>query len=264
MRGVARYAEASASLSAASTVRAGSPAEGSDGVDVATGHIGVCRRGVWIAPKSAIDCGAKHVPRKAQSATRWMTHRRTADRVLRIRAEFELRRSSADRQPSTPWNLTFVADLVVQTDSMSLTTALRSSRGRGARLASRPVAVRPPRRSRRAAGLTVRARRQRGFSRSIGDESDIPRLRDVTRERATQAAGRFDLVASLARRLATGSSSRTKVGSRFDVGQRHVPGSTIRRKVLALLCFLLTRPDCRARETRSSTRFGQTRARSMH
>ena len=62
----------------------------------------------------------------------------------------------------------------------------------------------------------------------------------------------------LARRLAPRVFVEDQGRVQVHVGDDCIPGSDVRRKVLALLCFLLSRPKCRPRETRSSTRSGPT------
>ena len=74
----------------------------------------------------------------------------------------------------------------------------------------------------------------------IGDSGDVARLRRV----AHRYRGRPD--AELGRALARRVADRVLVEDQgrvsIRVGDRNVEGSSIRRKVLALLCFLLTRP----------------------
>ncbi len=74
----------------------------------------------------------------------------------------------------------------------------------------------------------------------IGDSGDVARLRRV----AHRYRGRPD--AELGRALARRVADRVLVEDQgrvsIHVGDRNVEGSSIRRKVLALLCFLLTRP----------------------
>ena len=74
----------------------------------------------------------------------------------------------------------------------------------------------------------------------IGDFDDVPRLRRLARK----YRGRPDaeLGRALARRIATRVTVEDQGRVAITIGARHVDGSSIRRKVLALLCFLLTRP----------------------
>jgi len=76
----------------------------------------------------------------------------------------------------------------------------------------------------------------------IGQKPDVQLLRDFSRKhRRTPAAS------SLGRRLAREIAQRVFVEDQgrvtICVGDRVLPGSGIRRKVLALLCFLLARPE---------------------
>ena len=77
---------------------------------------------------------------------------------------------------------------------------------------------------------------------SIGDVSDVQRLRDYAK-RERKLPGAASLGRQLARRLAEPVVIEDQNRVSLHVGPRHVYGSTIRRKVLALLCFLLTKPD---------------------
>lgn len=73
----------------------------------------------------------------------------------------------------------------------------------------------------------------------VGTVEDIPRLRGVSRRR--RAAGP-DLGRMLARRLAARVQIEDLGRVAIEIGQRRVEGTELRRKVLALLCFLVTRP----------------------
>ena len=79
----------------------------------------------------------------------------------------------------------------------------------------------------------------------IGDRSDIARLRQF----AKSSRRRPDVVGlgkSLARRLADVVQVEDQGRVTLQIGNRTVLGSAIRRKVLAMLCFLITRPDLSA------------------
>jgi LuxR family maltose regulon positive regulatory protein len=80
---------------------------------------------------------------------------------------------------------------------------------------------------------------------AIGDQSDIARLRRLARsgKRRVDAA---NLGRALARRLAERVRVEDQGRVTIDMGTRLVLGSAIRRKVLAILCFLITRPDMSA------------------
>ncbi|MGK2850017.1 MAG: BTAD domain-containing putative transcriptional regulator [Candidatus Limnocylindrales bacterium] len=75
----------------------------------------------------------------------------------------------------------------------------------------------------------------------VGDRSDVRRLRAIAR----QSKRRPDLAhlgRSLARRVADRVVIEDQGRVSLLIGQRVVPGSEIRRKVLALVCYLVTRP----------------------
>ena len=72
----------------------------------------------------------------------------------------------------------------------------------------------------------------------VGTVEDIPRLRALGRRR--RAAG-SDFGRTLARRLAARVQVEDLGRVAIEIGQRTVEGTALRRKVLALLCFLVTR-----------------------
>ncbi|NJD27553.1 MAG: hypothetical protein FIA92_04580 [Chloroflexi bacterium] len=75
----------------------------------------------------------------------------------------------------------------------------------------------------------------------IGEPEDVPRLRDAARSlRDPRAAA---LGRSLARRLAPRVSVEDLGRVRIQIGERTVEGGGVRRKVLALLCLLLTKVE---------------------
>jgi ATP/maltotriose-dependent transcriptional regulator MalT/DNA-binding SARP family transcriptional activator len=79
----------------------------------------------------------------------------------------------------------------------------------------------------------------------IGDGSDIVRLRRLARSgRKTRDAA--NLGRSLSRRLAPRVRIEDQGRVGILIGDRDVSGTTVRRKVLALLCFLITRPEMSA------------------
>jgi DNA-binding SARP family transcriptional activator len=79
----------------------------------------------------------------------------------------------------------------------------------------------------------------------IGELSDVPRLRKLARggRRTREAAS---LGRSLARRLAAPVRIEDQGRVGIVVGNRELSGTSVRRKVLALLCFLITKPDLSA------------------
>jgi DNA-binding SARP family transcriptional activator len=79
----------------------------------------------------------------------------------------------------------------------------------------------------------------------IGERSDIAPLRRMAKL-APRRMEASDLGRSLARRLADRVQVEDQGRVSLLVGNREVAGSSVRRKVLALLCFLLTRPGLSA------------------
>ncbi len=75
----------------------------------------------------------------------------------------------------------------------------------------------------------------------VGERSDIEPLRVYSRQSRT-ALGAVSAGRGLARRIADPVRVHDLGRVQVDVGNRTVSGDTIRRKVLALLCFLLARP----------------------
>jgi DNA-binding SARP family transcriptional activator len=80
---------------------------------------------------------------------------------------------------------------------------------------------------------------------AIGESSDVVRLRGLARSfrRRPEAAS---LGRAIARRLADVVYVEDQGRVTLDVGNRTVLGSAIRRKVLAMLCYLITRPELSA------------------
>src|SRR6185312_5172616 len=74
----------------------------------------------------------------------------------------------------------------------------------------------------------------------IGEAVDVPRLRAFARSGPRQQ--RTALGRSLARRLAPSVHFNDLGHVSIQIGERHVDGSEVRRKVLSLICFLLTKP----------------------
>jgi DNA-binding SARP family transcriptional activator len=74
-----------------------------------------------------------------------------------------------------------------------------------------------------------------------GEPVDVPRLRAFSKQSKAAAVGR-----GLARRVAEEVRVADLGRVTVTVGQRIVDGNVIRRKVLALLCFLITRPNLAA------------------
>jgi DNA-binding SARP family transcriptional activator/tetratricopeptide (TPR) repeat protein len=79
----------------------------------------------------------------------------------------------------------------------------------------------------------------------IGEKSDIARLRGLARS-ARRKPDAINIGRGLARRLAERVRVEDQGRVAIQVGQRIALGSSIRRKVLAMLCYLITRPDMSA------------------
>jgi DNA-binding SARP family transcriptional activator len=138
----------------------------------------------------------------------------------------------------SPWHVTFLADLVCRrlneldqhAQSVVADAAiLHPGRWRYV-LRDRLVAAK--------AGEGLTAAR---LLESIGEQSDVLRLRTFARENRKNS-GTSELGRSLARRLAPLVLVADQDRVSIQVGDRHIAGSSIRRKALALLCFLLTKP----------------------
>jgi len=79
----------------------------------------------------------------------------------------------------------------------------------------------------------------------VGESSDVLTLRAFSRQ-IRGSSGTIAIGRSLARRVAPRVRIADLGRLRVDVGSRSVEGDAIRRKVLALLCFLVTRPSMAA------------------
>ena len=144
--------------------------------------------------------------------------------------------------PSYPWHLTFLADL--------LAPRLSSVSDEAIALVARAARLHPERwRTELRETLGTQGAQTNlaaaHLLEEIGDLSDVPRLRRLARlgrrTRETTNLGR-----SLIRRLAAPVRIEDQGRVGISVGDRQVAGTAVRRKVLALLCFLLTRPDMSA------------------
>jgi DNA-binding SARP family transcriptional activator len=107
---------------------------------------------------------------------------------------------------------------------------------------SRPIRWRRPLRSVIAdASLPVESlRRAVELLEAVGESQDVPHLRAIAKRRSVRLpnAGR-PLVRRLAPRVYVEDLGRVSI----CVGDKVITGSEIRKKVLSLLCFLLTRPQ---------------------
>lgn len=137
-----------------------------------------------------------------------------------------------------PWHVTEIVDIVLpaidtfgEETRFELTRAAERHAGRW-RVALRRYLQGDGKRSLRAAQLLE----------SIGETQDILLLRRHAKNVSPKVAG-ADLGRALARRLAGRVMVEDQGRVTVHVGDRVVPGTRIRRKVLALLCFLITRQD---------------------
>ena len=140
---------------------------------------------------------------------------------------------------ASPWHLTFLADVIGpelgKLDSDSLAIVGNASQMHPGRWRSviRGLIARAP------VGEGIAAAR---ILESIGDRSDVRRLREYSK-RQRRNPGTGALGRDLARRSADQVFVEDQNRVTIFVGARQIPGSSIRRKVLALLCLLLTKPD---------------------
>jgi DNA-binding SARP family transcriptional activator len=172
-----------------------------------------------------------------QGATRWQ---RTAQ-LLRgyCGSSDELSEVVTSIASVSPWNVTYLADLVASRledlDDRALTAVgdvAAKHPGRWRFVLRRLVDDAGP-----AGGLPAARLLER-----IGEQGDVRRLRTYAR-RQRRAPGSAGLGRGLARRLADRVVIEDQQRVSIRIGPRQVSGSTVRRKVLALLCFLLTKPD---------------------
>jgi DNA-binding SARP family transcriptional activator len=173
---------------------------------------------------------------KRQSASRWM-------RVAHlIRASAlggndlsDALRAIGDR---SPWTVTYVADLVLpridELDEAGFNIVRRAS-------TNHPARWRHDLRGHIRTGSSASLRAVR-LLEDIGEKQDVPLLRDFAR-RHRRLPGSGQVGRHLARRLADPVYVEDQNRVAIRIADRMIGGSTVRRKVLALLCFLLTRPD---------------------
>jgi DNA-binding SARP family transcriptional activator len=227
-----RYGEAAATLSSA------------DDHDAVLLSVATVRQATaaYIAVAAGSDAGrslaiAARDTARRQHATRWT---RITDLLIAFSGSAAEFGSVIEAVGSkAPWNVTYVADLVArrldELDASVLPTITDSARmhpGRWRFVLREQIA---------SAGQGERLAGAK-LLESIGDASDVQRLRAYAKRQR-----RIPGAASLGRRLARRLADRVVVEDQnrlsINVGERHVHGSAIRRKVLALLCFLLTKPD---------------------
>jgi ATP/maltotriose-dependent transcriptional regulator MalT/DNA-binding SARP family transcriptional activator len=110
---------------------------------------------------------------------------------------------------------------------------------------ARPERWRPALRRTLLGGSHVSRTRAAALLDMVGEHSDVQPLREFSK-RSKGARGTAVIGRGLARRVADHVRVADLGRVRVQVGQRWVEGDTIRRKVLALLCYLLTRPNMAA------------------
>lgn len=217
-------------------------------VDPSRLGIELCQRAVFAVTGAylAVAAGSSDGPRlaaealaaaSAQGATRWL---RTAQLMRSYcGSSDELSATVCSIASTSPWNVTYVADLI---------SNRLEDLDDAARVAVGEVASRHPGRWRfvlrrliedATPGIGIVGAR---LLEQIGEQSDVRRLRAFAK-RQRRAAGSASIGRGLARRLANRVMVDDQVRVSVHVGQRQISGSSIRRKVLALLCFLLTKPD---------------------
>jgi ATP/maltotriose-dependent transcriptional regulator MalT/DNA-binding SARP family transcriptional activator len=174
---------------------------------------------------------------RRQAAHRW---RRTADLIFAFAIPGNgFAEATIAVGDDSPWNVTFVADLVAirldEFDQPELDVVARAAKMHPGRwrfvLRDRVASSKP--------GSGLNAAR---LLEMVGDRTDVRRLRAYAgQQRKLAGAGSLgkQLSRQLAERVFVEDLGRVAIG----IGDRHIPGSTIRRRVLALLCFLLTKPD---------------------
>ncbi len=148
-------------------------------------------------------------------------------------AEFSESVSAVGEQ--APWSLSYIAELVVRRYDELTSSAARAVEG---------AATLHPQRWRRVlrshldtAEAGVGAAR---LLELIGEKQDVRRLRAVAKSQRKKPQY-SDLGRVLARRVADKVWVEDQGRVTLTTGSRTIPGSTIRRKVLGLLCFLVSR-----------------------
>jgi DNA-binding SARP family transcriptional activator len=140
---------------------------------------------------------------------------------------------------SSPWNVTYVADLICRrVDDLDEETI---------QVLAPVTGVHPGRWRFELRRVIDTAELGCGLAAArllegIGDRSDIVRLRGFAK-RQRKLRGASNLGRQLSRRLADPVFVEDQGRVAIRIGEREVSGSSFRRKVLALLCFLLTRRD---------------------
>ena len=173
----------------------------------------------------------------SQRAHRW---RRVCDLLIAYSGTGEELSSSVVEVGSfSRWHVTFLADLLVRrlpdlsSDALDvIRTATRDSSVTWRRV------LRTNLEASSDSGQLLSAR----LLESIGDVTDVRRLRNLGKA-MKRAPGASELGRSLARRLAPEVVVADLGRVTLRVGPALIPGSMVRRRVLALLTLLLTKPD---------------------
>ena len=227
-----RYDEAQALLSEFQDTYSTSPGLGvARLVDIA--HLSAARDD----PEAMSLAESARVAARSQRAHR---SRRIADLLVAFNSSNEsLSRAIVSVGAKSPWHITYLADLLarktIEIDAQALEVvqqAMQLHPGRWQH-SLRTQLDTSTGASRLSAGRLLE---------KIGDQSDVRRLRAAGRS-MRRLSGASELGRGLARRLAPRVQVEDlgRISIRIDTDV--VPGTSIRRRVLALLALLLTRPD---------------------
>jgi DNA-binding SARP family transcriptional activator len=172
----------------------------------------------------------------AQSAHSWAR----VSRILHGATQGQTALSSevANVGAASPWILTYVADVIAPRIG-GLSHEALDQVSRSAQL--HPARWRTELRRQIDTGLDHGMVQLGRMLEDIGEREDVRRLRSIAkrRRRDHQSA---DLGRALARRIARRVRFEDQGRVSLHLGDRVVPGSAVRRKVLALACFLISRP----------------------
>ena len=173
----------------------------------------------------------------SQRAHRW---RRVCDLLIAYSGTGEELSSSVVEVGSfSRWHVTFLADLLVRRLPDLSSDALDVVR---AATRDSPVTWRRVLRTNLQASSDSGQLLSARLLESIGDVTDVRRLRNLGKA-MKRAPGASELGRSLARRLAPEVVVADLGRVTLRVGPALIPGSMVRRRVLALLTLLLTKPD---------------------
>jgi DNA-binding SARP family transcriptional activator len=138
---------------------------------------------------------------------------------------------------SAPWHLSFLADVFVPR------LHLLSDTGLG--VVERAALLHPQRWRRELRGFLDRGPQTNALAAArlleeVGERQDVARLRSLAK-RGKRNAQTADLGRTLARRVADRIWVEDQGKTIIVAGDRSIPGTSVRRKALALLCFLISR-----------------------